>query len=83
MGARWPKINRFCLRAVDKVKVLSKMEQGLAYWDQKWNLKECSWHASVVNSFLMNYLPVYLGRLDKLVCRIFVPLCGKSHDLKW
>lgn len=60
------------------------MEQGLAYWHQKWNLKESNWHANVVNPFLVTYFPKCLSKVDnKQIYRIFVPLCGKSHDLKW
>ena len=50
------------------------------FWHQKWAAGETAFHKSEAN-------PLLTGNFDKLNmaegCRIFLPLCGKTHDLAW
>jgi thiopurine S-methyltransferase len=50
------------------------------FWLQRWERKEIGFHDNEVNAYLMQFwseLNVEQGN------SIFVPLCGKSVDLKW
>ncbi|MCA0871849.1 thiopurine S-methyltransferase [Seohaeicola saemankumensis] len=50
------------------------------FWHQKWRDGQIGFHEKDVNPLLIKNLPAL-----KLPgpSRIFVPLCGKSHDLAW
>ncbi|KAF2359131.1 TPMT family [Trinorchestia longiramus] len=55
-------------------------EDNSAFWASRWT-EDPSWHMDEVNPHLkrhISHLAPPPGR-----CRIFVPLCGKSLDLKW
>ena len=50
------------------------------FWHQRWRRGEIGWHLPHPNPHLERYwhrLPVTPGD------RVFVPLCGKTHDLMW
>lgn len=50
------------------------------FWHRKWNLGDIGFHISQVNPLLV----AQLGSLN--LCsrsRIFLPLCGKTHDIGW
>ena len=50
------------------------------FWHQKWEQGEIGFHESQVN-------PVLVGNLESLNLtkgsRLFLPLCGKTHDIAW
>ena len=47
------------------------------YWLNRWNKHETGWHQTEVESRLIEHFK------DLSPTRVFVPLCGKSLDLKW
>ncbi|XP_022089480.1 thiopurine S-methyltransferase-like [Acanthaster planci] len=51
------------------------------YWRQAWVNNDISFHRSEVNPSLVKYIAELTAGLEK--CQIFVPLCGKSKDMKW
>ena len=54
---------------------------GILYWSERWEMGESPWHNNTVNEFLIKYFPN--PEVGKQKHRIFVPLCGKSQDMKW
>lgn len=50
------------------------------FWHNLWETNNTGWHLSDANPFLVEYF-------DKLELsegsRVFVPLCGKTHDIGW
>ena len=50
------------------------------FWHNLWETNNTGWHLSDVNPFLVEFF----GQL-KLAdnSRVFVPLCGKTHDIGW
>lgn len=51
-----------------------------SFWHQKWERGEIGFHESQVNPALIDYLE----RLNLANgARIFLPLCGKTHDIAW
>lgn len=49
-------------------------------WLDRWKQKRIGFHESAVNSYLCRYLPEFnLTQGDT----IFMPLCGKAHDIAW
>lgn len=58
------------------------MENRVEYWSKRWEAEDAPWHRPAVNKILIDFF----GRISEVrggPCRIFVPLCGKSFDLKW
>lgn len=54
------------------------MEQD--FWHRRWQKNEIGFHLNTVNPLLVRYWP----RLAlEPGARVLVPLCGKSHDLRW
>lgn len=51
-----------------------------SFWHQRWHENRIGFHEGAPNSLLVEHLEA-LG-LEK-GARIFVPLCGKTHDLHW
>ena len=47
------------------------------YWDNKWKTNDIQFHLPEANELLINYSSL----LPK--GKVFVPLCGKSLDMKW
>ena len=50
------------------------------HWLDRWNENRIGFHEESVNTHLQNYLPGFNLSPGN---RIFVPLCGKAHDLAW
>lgn len=50
------------------------------FWHKKWESNQIGFHEDEVNALLVSYL-------DRLAlnrgARIFLPLCGKTHDIAW
>ncbi|XP_038057154.1 thiopurine S-methyltransferase-like [Patiria miniata] len=51
------------------------------FWRQMWVDDEIGFHKSEVHPILVKYIAELTAGQGK--CRIFVPLCGKSKDMKW
>lgn len=50
------------------------------FWHKLWDTNEIGWHNNEVNELLLRNL----SRLElKKNSRIFIPLCGKTVDIKW
>lgn len=59
---------------------------SMEYWKEKWGTGDLFWHRNDVNSYLLAHFPHFLNAKNNnksKECNIFVPLCGKSIDLKW
>lgn len=50
------------------------------FWHQRWRDNEIGFHEGQPNALLTKYL-CHLHLPDR--ARIFLPLCGKSHDIHW
>ncbi|XP_029836023.2 thiopurine S-methyltransferase [Ixodes scapularis] len=51
------------------------------YWTNRWNNGDTSWQLDGVNPLLEKNQDVILaGKQD---ARVFIPMCGKAHELKW
>lgn len=49
-------------------------------WRDRWKQNRIGFHESTVNPYLLRYLPAFnLNPGDT----IFLPLCGKAHDIAW
>lgn len=51
-----------------------------SFWHHKWERNDIGFHQKTANSLLVQHLPV-LGLEDGQ--RVFVPLCGKTLDIRW
>jgi len=51
------------------------------FWHKRWQQNQIGFHKQDVNCFLLKYWPRLKNQRQQQ--RIFVPLCGKSHDLLW
>ncbi len=58
------------------------MEPRVEYWAKRWEAEDSPWHKTDVNKFLQSNFE-RMSQVKEGPCRIFVPLCGKSLDLKW
>ena len=54
------------------------------FWAKKWK-SDPFWHTNTANHYLKSHFPFILKDMpeEKSLFRVFVPLCGKSYDLKW
>ena len=50
------------------------------FWHERWSKKEIGFHEGSVNKFLYDHWPELSGGG---VEGVFVPLCGKAHDMWW
>src|SRR5271169_5652182 len=50
------------------------------FWQERWRISQIGFHQSSVDRNLQTYWPT-LELADN--AEVFVPLCGKSLDLKW
>lgn len=50
------------------------------FWHERWNNKEIGFHEGSVNQYLYDHWPELSGGSTGSV---FVPLCGKAHDMWW
>lgn len=57
-----------------------RLAAGNRLWQQCWRDKQTDFHQTAVNPLLMQCWP---GLALAAASRVFVPLCGKSLDLKW
>jgi thiopurine S-methyltransferase len=54
---------------------------ALEDWSARWREGRSGWHLGDVNQLLTKHFDIMIdGRTD---IQIFVPLCGKTKDLKW
>lgn len=57
------------------------------FWSEKWDTSgDAFWHLSVVNKHLKAHFHHFLAAKvnnGSNVCRVLVPLCGKTVDMKW
>jgi thiopurine S-methyltransferase len=51
-----------------------------AFWHERWAQNQTGFHQDAVNPYLGRWLPALALAPDE---PIFVPLCGKSHDMYW
>lgn len=51
-----------------------------SFWHHKWEHNDIGFHQKTANALLVEHLPV-LGLVDGH--RVFVPLCGKTLDIRW
>jgi thiopurine S-methyltransferase len=51
-----------------------------SFWHHKWEHNDIGFHQKTANALLVAHLPV-LGLADGQ--RVFVPLCGKTLDIRW
>jgi thiopurine S-methyltransferase len=49
------------------------------FWLERWQRQEIGFHQNEINPYLREYWPT----LDSAGGAVFVPLCGKSHDMLW
>ena len=50
------------------------------FWQERWEKNEIAFHMKEVNPMLLKYFPKLSLKKQK---RIFIPLCGKTLDIKW
>ena len=50
------------------------------FWHERWAKKEIGFHEGTVNQYLHDHWPELAGKGTDAV---FVPLCGKAHDMWW
>lgn len=50
------------------------------FWNERWDKEEIAFHMNEVNPMLVKYFPELSLEEQK---RIFIPLCGKTLDIKW
>ncbi len=62
------------------VKTTRRINMKNAYWLDRWQRDDIGFHQNEINPYLPQYWQqLYLAPGS----RVFVPLCGKSHDLMW
>ena len=61
-----------------------RMDNRLNYWNEQWAADKHPWHKPIVNDLLKkHFVHIFSKHTQTKPCRIFVPLCGKTLDLKW
>lgn len=56
----------------------------LEFWIERWQRGETGFHQTVTNPYLSYYYGEKGPGLDKRRgLKVFLPLCGKSHDMAW
>ncbi len=50
------------------------------YWHDKWAAQDIGWHQKKPNHHLQHHLSVLQLKTND---HVFVPLCGKTHDVGW
>lgn len=58
------------------------MENRVEYWANRWEKGSSPWHMLNVNKYLAKHFHL-ITQVKEAPCRIFVPLCGKTVDLRW
>lgn len=59
------------------------MAQDISHWDNRWKEGRTGWNQSKVNHILKTFYEHLLSGREASKVRIFVPLCGKTIDMKW
>jgi len=54
---------------------------ALEDWSNRWREGRAGWHAEEIHKMLSKYFPLVVDGRTNL--KIFVPLCGKTKDIKW
>ncbi|XP_038652909.1 probable thiopurine S-methyltransferase isoform X1 [Scyliorhinus canicula] len=68
-------------KRLNKYGDLENTEMTVEDWMTRWEKKHIGFHAKEIHKLLQKYLDMVLkGRKE---IRIFIPLCGKSLDIKW
>ena len=52
----------------------------MTFWHNRWLTQEIGWHQIIYNDLLVKYWPT-INIVEG--GNVFVPLCGKSHDMFW
>ena len=52
----------------------------MEFWENRWKNNQTGWHREVYNEMLVKHWPSL--KIDT-ECRVLVPLCGKSLDMRW
>ncbi|XP_033644660.1 thiopurine S-methyltransferase-like isoform X2 [Asterias rubens] len=73
--------SRLLLQTNNVLRINMAQKGSDEFWRNKWEEDQIQFHMSSVNSALVKYMDEMTG--GKANCRIFVPLCGKSVDMKW
>ena len=50
------------------------------FWHERWQANQIGFHQDEINTCLERFWPALEPGHGK---RVFVPLCGKSHDMRW
>ncbi|MDV7338878.1 thiopurine S-methyltransferase [Terasakiella sp. A23] len=50
------------------------------FWHDKWKKKELGFHEAEGNQYLKKNIAILKLAKEN---RVFIPLCGKTHDIKW
>ncbi|GFN97346.1 thiopurine s-methyltransferase [Plakobranchus ocellatus] len=58
-------------------------EDSLKYWSERWEANQIGFHKTEVHPMLIKHLDKLNSQDGKKPKNIFVPLCGKSLDMKW
>jgi len=61
--------------------IVTSCDDDIECWNNKWQIGRTPWHEQDVNIGLLNHYGEFVDSREHL--RIFVPLCGKTVDLKW
>lgn len=56
-------------------------DMTLSYWNERWNDDNIGWHKTDVNPALAENIAALKN--GRSTIKVFVPLCGKSVDMKW
>lgn len=56
-------------------------DMTLSYWNERWNNDNIGWHKTDVNPALIQNIDALTNGKSEII--VFVPLCGKSSDIKW
>ncbi|OQW84401.1 MAG: thiopurine S-methyltransferase [Proteobacteria bacterium ST_bin16] len=57
-----------------------QVQSRKAYWLERWERNETGFHQTGINPYLLEFWHTLQLNRDSTV---FVPLCGKSHDMLW
>jgi len=57
------------------------VEESIRDWEKRWEEKRTGWHENNVNQNLIKHIDWLTKSEDGKRKKIFVPLCGQTHDL--
>ncbi|GCB79660.1 hypothetical protein scyTo_0019583, partial [Scyliorhinus torazame] len=67
-------------KRLNKYGDLENIEMTVEDWMTRWEKKHIGFHAKEIHKILQKYLDTILNGRKEI--RIFIPLCGKSLDIK-